>query len=112
MRVLAAKAVCGRDDPGMLRFGSGEEAQSRHILHTSSHLVADPTPNENSRSAPTLSDAMISGFPLSSCHPMPVSPSGYTCTRPPSSGPAPDSIRSRMESISGVHARDFFAVRL
>jgi hypothetical protein len=81
---------------------SSKDPCARCILQTSLHLVAEPTPNANSRSAPRLNDATISGFPLSSCHSIPASPFGYICTNPPSSRPATDSIRCRMESISGV----------
>jgi hypothetical protein len=37
------------------------------------------------------------------CQPIPTLPSGYTRTSAPSTGPATDSTRSRIEVMSGVH---------
>ena len=62
---------------------SNDPCRSR-IRQISTHFLTGPTPNANSRSAPKLSDAMISGSPSSSCQPIPTSPFVYTRTSAPS----------------------------
>ena len=58
---------------------SNDPCRSR-IRQISTHFLTGPTPNANSRSAPKLSDAMISGSPSSSCQPISTSPFVYTRT--------------------------------